>query len=62
MPIRNNDATARQRRSRANRAAAGHRQVSFFLTPEASEKLAAWVARGDTIASAINRLLVKSRP
>ena len=52
----------RQARSRALRASTGGKQVAVMLTPEAAAKLALWLAKGETIASTINRLLVKSRP
>lgn len=53
---------ARQARSRQARAEAGGKQIAVMLTPAAAAKLAAWVARGETIASTINRLLTRSRP
>ena len=52
----------RQSKSRAERASAGGKQIAVMLTPAAAEKLAAWVARGETIAGVVNRLLAKSRP
>jgi hypothetical protein len=55
-------AQERQARSRKARSEAGGKQIAVMLTPAAASKLAAWVARGDTIAGVINRLLVKSRP
>ena len=52
----------RQARSRKARESAGGKQIAVMLTPAAAAKLALWLARGETIASTINRLLVKSRP
>lgn len=52
----------RQARSRKARAEAGGKQVAVMLTPAAAAKLAAWVARGESIAAVINRLLVRSKP
>ena len=52
----------RQARSRQSRAEAGGKQIAVMLTREAAEKLAAWVARGETIAGVINRLLIRSKP
>lgn len=56
-----NDAD-RQARSREARAEAGGKQIAVMLTPAAAAKLAAWVAKGETIASVVNRLLTRSRP
>lgn len=56
-----NDAD-RQARSREARAKAGGKQISVFLTPAAAAKLAAWVHRGETIASIVNKLLTRSKP
>lgn len=55
-------AAARQARSREARAVVGGKQIAVMLTPAAAAKLAAHVAKGETIASVVNRLLVKSRP
>ena len=52
----------RQARSRKARAQEGGKQIAVMLTPAAAAKLAAWVAKGDTIAGVINRMLTKSRP
>lgn len=52
----------RQRRYRASLQAAGGTNVSVALSPKAAEKLAAWVAHGDTATSVINRLLSRSNP
>lgn len=52
----------RQALSRASRAESGGKQIAVMLTPAAAAKLAAWIARGETIAGVINRLLVRSRP
>jgi len=52
----------RQTASRAARAEAGGKQIAVMLTPAAAAKLAAWVAKGETIAGVINRLLTRSRP
>ena len=52
----------RQARSRQARASAGGKQIAVMLTPEATAKLAAWVAKGETIAAVVNRLLARSRP
>lgn len=54
--------TQRQARSRKARAEAGGKQIAVMLTPSAAAKLAAWVAKGETIAGLINRMLTKSRP
>lgn len=51
-----------QRRSRAKREASGYQQVAVMLKPEAAAKLAAWVAKGETKAGIINRLLERSKP
>lgn len=51
----------RQARSRQARAEAGGKQVAVWLTPAAVRKLAALQARGESIAGAINRLLVESK-
>ena len=57
------DKTAeRQARSRQARAEAGGKQIAVMLTPAAAAKLAAWVAKGETIAGVVNRLLLRSRP
>lgn len=40
----------------------GGRQIAVMLTPEASEKLDAWISSGETIRGAVNRLLERSRP
>ena len=52
----------RQALSRASRAEAGGKQIAVMLTPAAAAKLSAWVARGETIAGVVNRLLARSRP
>ena len=52
----------RQARSRQARAQAGGKQIAVMLTPAAAAKLAQWVAKGETIAGVINRLLVRSKP
>lgn len=51
----------RQARSRAARASVGGKQIAVMLTPKAAEKLAGHIAKGETIAQVVNRLLVKSR-
>ena len=51
-----------QARSRAKREAEGGKQISVFLTPAAAAKLAAWVKRGESIASIVNKLLTRSKP
>ena len=56
------DSTERQARSRQARADAGGKQIAVFLTPAAATKLAAWIKRGETIASTINKLLTRSKP
>ena len=56
-----NDAD-RQARSRQARAEAGGQQIAVMLTPAAAAKLAAWIKRGETIASIVNRLLTRSKP
>lgn len=57
-----NDDADRQARSREARANAGGKQIAVFLTPAAAAKLAAWVQRGETIASIVNKLLTRSKP
>lgn len=57
-----NTAHERQARSREARAKAGGKQIAVMLNPAAAAKLAAHVARGETIAGVVNRLLSKSRP
>lgn len=52
----------RQARSRKARAEAGGKQVAVWLSPEAVKRLAALQTQGESIAGAINRLLVESRP
>lgn len=52
----------RQARSRAMREAEGGKQIAVFLTPAAAAKLAAWVKRGESIASIVNKLLTRSKP
>ena len=47
----------RQARSRAARASTGGKQISVMLTPKAADKLAVHVAKGETIAGVVNRLL-----
>ena len=50
-------AAKRQARSRKARAEAGGKQIAVMLTPKAASNLAAHVAKGDTIAGVVNRLL-----
>ena len=52
----------RKARSRHARTEAGGKQIAVMLTPAAAAKLAAWVARGETIAGIVNRLLTRSKP
>ena len=52
----------RQRRSRASREREGAKAIHVVLSPEAADKLAAWQARGLTIAQAIEKLLLRSKP
>lgn len=52
----------RQTASRAARAEAGGKQIAVMLSPAARAKLDAWVAKGQTIAQTINKLLERSRP
>lgn len=52
----------RQASSRKARVEAGGKQIAVMLTPAAAAKLAAWVAKGETIAGVINRLLTRSKP
>ena len=56
------DPATRQARSRQARAEAGGKQISVMLTPAAAAKLAAWVKRGESIASIVNKLLTRSKP
>lgn len=62
MPHSQNQAAKRQALSRQARASAGGKQIAVMLTPAAAAKLAAWIAKGETIAGLINRMLTKSRP
>jgi hypothetical protein len=62
MTIKPKSDTQRQAASRKARAEAGGKQIAVMLTPAAAAKLAAWVARGETIASVVNRLLARSKP
>ena len=48
----------RQHRSRKARAEAGGKQIAVMLTPAAAANLAAHVAKGETITSVVNRLLI----
>jgi len=52
----------RQAISRQARAEVGGKQIAVMLTPAAASKLVAWVKRGETIASIVNKLLTRSRP
>ena len=52
----------RQARSRKARAKAGGKQIAVMLTPKAASKLAEHIAKGDTIAGVVNRLLERFRP
>lgn len=52
----------RQAKSREARAKAGGKQIAVMLTPGAAAKLADHVAKGESIAGVINRLLERSRP
>lgn len=52
----------RQAASRAARAEAGGKQIAVMLDAEARTKLDAWVAKGQSIAYTINRLLKRSKP
>lgn len=54
--------TERKRRSREAAEAQGGKQIAVMLTPAAAAKLSAWVARGESIAGIINRLLTRSKP
>ncbi len=54
--------TERQARSREAREQAGGKQIAVMLTPAAAAKLAAWVAKGESIAAVVNRLLTRSKP
>lgn len=51
---------ARQARSRKARAEAGGKQIAVMLTPAAAAKLAAHVAKGESITKVVNRLLESS--
>ena len=55
-------ATERQARSRQARAEAGGKQIAVMLTPKAASKLAEHIAKGQTIAAIVNRMLERSRP
>ena len=52
----------RQRRRRARLAEEHGATITVALSPEAARKLAAWVARGETATSVVNRLLRRSKP
>lgn len=52
----------KQARSRAARERRGGKAVHVVLTPEAAAKLAAWQARGLTIAQVFEKLLLRSKP
>jgi len=52
----------RKAKSRQAAEGSGGKQIAVMLTPAAAAKLAAWVARGETIASIVNRLLTRSKP
>lgn len=56
------DSTERQAKSRQSRTEAGGKQIAVMLTPKARTKLDAWVAKGQSIAYTINRLLKRSKP
>lgn len=58
----NPSSAERQARSRKARAEAGGKQIAVMLTPAAAAKLAAWLARGESIASTVNMLLTRSKP
>ena len=50
----------RQARSRKARAEAGGKQIAVMLSPAAAAKLAAHVAKGESITGVVNRLLIDS--
>lgn len=54
--------TERKARHRADKYEQGGKQIAVMLSPAAASKLAAWVARGETIAGVVNRLLTRSKP
>jgi len=56
------DSTERQAKSRQSRTEAGGKQIAVMLTPKARAKLDAWVAKGQSIAQTINRMLERSKP
>jgi len=47
---------------RAKVAAEGGRQIAVFICAEADAKLAKWLERGETVTSAVNKLLKRSKP
>lgn len=55
------NAANRQARSREARSKAGGKQIAVMLTPAAAAKLAAHVAKGESITSVVNRLLCESK-
>ena len=61
MPMPKTD-QQRQARSRQARAEAGGKQVNVWLEPKAARKLETLQAAGETIAAAINRLLLAAKP
>ncbi len=52
----------RKARLRATYADAGRKPIYVVLEPAAAAKLAAWVAKGESIAAVVNRLLTRSKP
>ena len=49
-------------RYRARQAESGGRQIAVQLTPEATQKLDAWIELGHAQRDVINALLCSSRP
>jgi hypothetical protein len=52
----------RKARLRASYAKEGRKAIHVELTAPAAAKLAAWVAKGESIAAVVNRLLTRSKP
>ena len=52
--------TVRMARVRAARAKAGGKQIAVWLSPEAAARLTKLTAKGDTIATVVNRLILRT--
>lgn len=56
------DNAARVANHRARIEAEGGRQIAVMLNADATAKLEAWTAKGETKTEVINRLLTRSKP